>query len=129
MLRQAFNSFFFAQPSFLERYPGIWDVTLSVNFPCRGQGKFAFVEFVDDVIASTALCMNGFELRGRPMMVGRPQMYTPPPDGEAPALAVQPPRPQTSARTCYVGNLVQNQAHASRVAFVNCSIMHKLVLS
>ena len=62
-------------------------------------------------------------------MAGRLQMYTPPIQGEAPALAVQPPRPPTLARTCYVGNLVQNQAHASRAAFVNCSIMHKLVLS
>ena len=91
MLWQAFNSFFFAQPSFLEKYPGISDVTLSVNFPFRGQGKFAFVEFVDDVIASTALCMDGFELHGRPIIVSRPQMYAPPPDGEAPALDVQVP--------------------------------------
>ena len=54
-LRQAFNRLFLALPSFVERYPDISDVVRALYFPPRGDGMFAFVEFVDDVITTTAV--------------------------------------------------------------------------
>lgn len=53
---------------------------------------FAFVEFMDDVLTTTAIAMNGFELLGRHVRVGRPQHYIPAPNGENPQLDVQPLR-------------------------------------
>ncbi|CAE6920129.1 unnamed protein product [Symbiodinium natans] len=91
-LRQAFNRLFLALPSFVERYPDISDVVRALYFPPRGDGMFAFVEFVDDVITTTAVQMSGFELEHRAIKIGRPQNYTPPQNGELPALDVQPLR-------------------------------------
>ncbi|CAK0892591.1 unnamed protein product [Prorocentrum cordatum] len=55
-------------------------------------GAFAFVEFQDEMLASTAMLFSGFELCGRSAGMGRPQGYLPPPNGEAPALDVTPLR-------------------------------------
>ena len=41
------------------------DVIRGLYFPPKGEGMFAFVEFVDDVITNTAIRMSGFELNGR----------------------------------------------------------------
>ena len=65
MLRNIFNRFFFAIPSFSERYPDVVDVVRTLYFPPKGDGMFAFVEFVDDVITTTAVQMSGFELHNR----------------------------------------------------------------
>jgi len=92
MLRQAFNRLFLDLPSFVERYPDIVDVIRSLYFPPKGEGMFAFVEFVDDVLTTTAMQMSGFELQNRSIRIGRPQSYEPPHDGELAGLDVQPLR-------------------------------------
>ncbi|CAE7464717.1 unnamed protein product [Symbiodinium necroappetens] len=92
MLRQAFNRLFLSLPSFVERYPDIVDVVRSLYFPPKGEGMFAFVEFVDDVLTTTAMQMSGFELQNRSIRIGRPQSYEPPHDGELAGLDVQPLR-------------------------------------
>ncbi|CAE7692290.1 unnamed protein product [Symbiodinium sp. CCMP2456] len=92
MLRQAFNRLFLDLPSFVERYPDIVDVIRSLYFPPKGDGMFAFVEFVDDVLTTTAMQMSGFELQNRSIKIGRPQSYEPPHDGELAGLDVQPLR-------------------------------------
>eukprot|EP00913_Durusdinium_trenchii_P006928 g6517.t1 len=92
MLKEAFNRLFYAIPSFIERYPDVVDTVKSVFFPPKSEGMFAFVEFVDDVLTTTAIAMSGFELCGRAVRVGRPQHYILPPNGEIPALDLQPLR-------------------------------------
>lgn len=92
MLRAAFNRLFNALPEFVERYPDIDDPVKSVYFPPKADGMFAFLEFVEDVLTTTAIAMSGFELAGRPIRVGRPQNYVVPVNGELPPLDVQPLR-------------------------------------
>lgn len=65
MLKEAFNRLFYAIPSFIERYPDVVDTVKSVFFPPKSEGMFAFVEFVDDVLTTTAIAMSGFEYLGR----------------------------------------------------------------
>lgn len=64
VLKETFNRLFRALPGFLERYPDVVDTVKSVFFPPKSEGKFAFVEFVDEVLTSTAIAMSGFELHG-----------------------------------------------------------------
>lgn len=92
MLREAFTRLFHALPAFVERYPDVVDPVKSIFFPPKGEGMFAFVEFMDDVLTTTAIAMNGFEMLGRHVRVGRPQHYIPAPNGENPQLDVQPLR-------------------------------------
>lgn len=92
VLWQALNRLFQSLPAFRECYPDVPDPVRSLAFPSNGQGMFAFVEFCDEVIASTAICMSGFELCGRPVKVGRPQGYQQAHYGELPPLDVQPLR-------------------------------------
>lgn len=61
MLREAFTRLFHALPAFVERYPDVVDPVKSIFFPPKGEGMFAFVEFMDDVLTTTAIAMNGFE--------------------------------------------------------------------
>lgn len=61
MLREAFNRLFNALPAYVERYPDVVDAVKTVFFPPKGEGMFAFVEFVDDVLTTTAIAMSGFE--------------------------------------------------------------------
>ena len=61
MLREAFTRLFHALPAFVERYPDVVDPVKSIFFPPKGVGMFAFVEFMDDVLTTTAIAMNGFE--------------------------------------------------------------------
>jgi hypothetical protein len=53
-----------------------------------GEGKFAFVEFRDELIAVTALQLDKIELAGRPLNVGRPAGYQP-----APGMPLPTPLP------------------------------------
>lgn len=93
VLWQAIKRLFHALPAFIERYGPDLDPVRSASIPVNGQGMFAFVEFVDDVLASTAIEMSGFELLGRGVKVGRPQGYQSNQfGGDAPALDVQPLR-------------------------------------
>jgi len=93
VLWQAVSRLFDALPAFHERYPELADPVVSVAFPTGGQeGAFAFVQFFDEVLASTAVLMNGFELCGRSVKVGRPMNYQPAPGGELPPLDVEPLR-------------------------------------
>jgi len=46
-----------------------------------GDGKFAFVEFRDELMAVTALQLDKVELSGRPLNVGRPAGFIPPSAG------------------------------------------------
>lgn len=64
MLRAAFNRLFNALPEFVERYPDIYDPVKSVYFPPKADGMFAFIEFVEDVLTTTAIAMSGFENLG-----------------------------------------------------------------
>ena len=64
VLKETFNRLFRALPGFLERYPDVVDTVKSVFFPPKSEGKFAFVEFVDEVLTTTAIAMSGFELHG-----------------------------------------------------------------
>ena len=61
MLREAFTRLFHALPAFVERYPDVVDPVKSIFFPPKGEGMFAFVEFMDDVLTTTAIAMSGFE--------------------------------------------------------------------
>ena len=64
VLKETFNSLFKSLPSFIERYPDIVDTVKSVYFPAKADRAFAFVEFVDDVLTTTAIAMSGFEYLG-----------------------------------------------------------------
>ena len=44
--------------------PDVVDTVKSVFFPPKSEGKFAFVEFVDEVLTTTAIAMSGFEPHG-----------------------------------------------------------------
>ena len=55
-----------------------------------GEGKFAFVEFRDELIAVTALQLDKVELAGRPLNVGRPAGYQPAPGIPLPPLPLPP---------------------------------------
>lgn len=92
MLREAFTRLFNALPAFVERYPDVVEPVKCIFFPPKGEGMFAFVEFMDDVLTTTAIAMSGFEILGRHVRVGRPQHYVPAPNGENPPLDVQPLR-------------------------------------
>uniref|UniRef100_A0A6U5J7E4 RRM domain-containing protein n=1 Tax=Calcidiscus leptoporus TaxID=127549 RepID=A0A6U5J7E4_9EUKA len=46
-----------------------------------GEGKFAFVEFRDELMAVTALQLDKVELAGRPLNIGRPAGFVPPSAG------------------------------------------------
>ena len=76
----------------METYPDVVDVVRTLFFPPKGEGMFAFVEFVDDVITTTAIQMSGFELHSKVIKIGRPANYAPPHDGELPGLDVKPLR-------------------------------------
>ena len=120
MLRQAFNRLFLSLPSFVERYPDIVDVVRSLYFPPKGEGMFAFVEFVDDVLTTTAMQMSGFELQNRSIRIGRPQSYEPPHDGELAGLDVQPLR----EKGCCLRRLPEKGKRprkGSRMSFVKCT--------
>uniref|UniRef100_A0A7S2C055 RRM domain-containing protein n=1 Tax=Haptolina brevifila TaxID=156173 RepID=A0A7S2C055_9EUKA len=85
-----------------------------------GEGKFAFVEFRDELIAITALQLDKIELAGRPLNVGRPAGYMPAPGmplpqplplppGVGAAQSAAPPDPAAAAAVAaLVGGAVGN---------------------
>jgi len=113
---------FLQLPGYVSAYPDRPNPVLSVTIP-PGQGTFAFVELIDEVVTSTLILMSGFELFGRAVRIGRPQGYEMPSYGELSALDLTPLRqcgllpPQaeaismahstveSSTRQLYIGNL------------------------
>lgn len=92
ILKTALNRLFFALPAFVTTYPDLLDAVRGIAFPPAAQGMFAFVEFHDEVLASTALQMSGFELCGRSVKVGRPMGFSNGAYVELQPLDVQPLR-------------------------------------
>lgn len=76
MLKIFLNRLFKSLPSYVAVYGELDAVTLINNPSCSG-GCFAFVEFIDELVASTAVEMSGVELAGRPLRIGRPQSSNP----------------------------------------------------
>jgi len=104
MLKEFFSSILTQCPGYSPTMgPPVAVVQLS------GEGKFAFVEFRDELIAITALQLDKIELAGRPLNIGRPAGYMPapgiplpaplplPPGVGATAVAQAPPNPETAA--------------------------------
>jgi len=89
MVSSAMLKELFAQP--LLTLPGAEDgsgVPPVIDARVDAGGKFAFVEFRSEELASTALALfNNMELCGRPMQVARPTGYVPGPNGPPPPLA------------------------------------------
>lgn len=77
ILSHAIMNLFLQLPAFTSAYPDVPNPVLNVAMP-SGQGKFAFVELVDEVMASTLILMSGFEVLGRPVRTARPQGYEKP---------------------------------------------------
>jgi len=78
VLQECFCKLFHALPSYAEAYPGMPKPVCSITWPvqCQGHnGQFAFVEFLDEVLAETAMLMSGADLCGRPLRIGRPQGF------------------------------------------------------
>mmetsp|Transcript_14596 Transcript_14596/g.42179 ORF Transcript_14596/g.42179 Transcript_14596/m.42179 type:complete len:107 (-) Transcript_14596:109-429(-) len=61
---------FVSLPEFWERYS--WRLTAVVRVNMMAGGVYAFVEFADEVLASTAILMDGFMLAGKKVRVQRP---------------------------------------------------------
>ena len=75
---------------------------------------FAFVEFLDEAIATTALELSGLMLGNKPLRIGRPQNYCATSRyGGVPALELKTKcaRPDTGAflREVYFGNLTHGK--------------------
>lgn len=115
-LTEALRALFKTLPEYPAKYPALADPILSVKFPNVGNGIFAFVEFADEVLASTAMCFNGLEFQGRALKIGRPAGYECGPSGQPAPLDVEPLRalrllplhPTSSQRQLcelYFGNL------------------------
>lgn len=78
VLRDKLRELLFSLPDYEAAYPGMPEPICSLEMRRNGtRGLFAFVEFLDDTIASTVQKLNGVELKGRPMRIGRPkhQLY------------------------------------------------------
>lgn len=89
-LADTFDSMFSRLPEFHHRYPHLPVAVERVKLGrCRTSG---FVQLSDAVLASTAMQMNLFRIRGRPVTVVRPRRYEVPTEGEAIALDVTPLR-------------------------------------
>lgn len=72
-LRELFTKLVTSIPSF---NPALGPAV--VNVQMHGEGKFAFVQFRDDELASTAMKFDKLMLCGRPINIGRPSGYVPP---------------------------------------------------
>jgi len=96
MLKELFNAPLLTLPGgeSADGFPPVIDARVDAG------GKFAFVEFREEHLATTALSLfNTMELCGRPMQVARPSGYAPPagsaaPPGQLPVpLGATPPVP------------------------------------
>ena len=81
-------------------------------------GKFAFIEFRDASLASTALTLfHGMEFCGRPMTVARPSGYVPPPSASQPSAPLLSTSSAThtapTSSTAAVGTAASDMAKAS----------------
>ena len=86
MLKEFFSSILTLCPGYSPTMgPPVAVVQLS------GEGKFAFVEFRDELIAVTALQLDKVEFAGRPLNIGRPAGYMPAPGVPLPAPLPLPP--------------------------------------
>jgi len=86
MLKELFTSILTQCPGYSPTMgPPVAVVQLS------GEGKFAFVEFRDELIAITALQLDKIELAGRPLNIGRPAGYMPAPGIPLPQPLPLPP--------------------------------------
>eukprot|EP01006_Ploeotia_vitrea_P023547 TRINITY_DN56059_c0_g1_i1.p1 TRINITY_DN56059_c0_g1~~TRINITY_DN56059_c0_g1_i1.p1 ORF type:complete len:505 (-),score=81.27 TRINITY_DN56059_c0_g1_i1:311-1801(-) len=116
MLKQFFTGLFNKLPQYAEKFPGSPCPVVSVR--TNSDGKFAFVEFIDECISTTALKFDKTDLCGRPVNIGRPKEYQSPPGGDPTPLDVSPlqnagvitgterlPPSQKIRREIYVGNL------------------------
>lgn len=70
-LRDAFRRLFHGLPEYLAKYPAELEPVTDVFFPQVGLvGSFAFVRFLDTVLANTAILLSGLDLCGRAVTVG-----------------------------------------------------------
>ena len=76
-----------------------------------GEGKFAFVEFRDELIAVTALQLDKVELANRPLNIGRPAGYQP-----APGMALPAPLPLPKGVSMGLPSAPPDPAAAAAVA-------------
>lgn len=84
-LHEHFNWLFSELPEFHDRYPQL----VATNGGARAvlkvklleSGEHAFVKFADDVLATTAISMDGFILHGQQVKVRRPRLFVTPLDG------------------------------------------------
>ena len=83
MLRDLFGSLVSALPAFdPSKGPAVTNIQMCSN------GCYAFVEFREESLASTALKFHGLEVAGRRIKIGRPTGYVVPPTGDVPGLDV-----------------------------------------
>merc|ERR1712107_241975 len=60
-------------PEFLVKYGADFNVIERVSLP--SDGAYAFVLFADDVLARTAISLDGMQLQGRPLKIGRSEAF------------------------------------------------------
>lgn len=117
-LRSALDTMFSMLPDFHRYYANLRSVVLGVTFV--GIGSTAFVEFADEILASTAVRIETFELCGHKVRMRRPKSCLKPSGGWARGLNVEPLRlrgiiperqrssrlnEETLRRQLYIGNL------------------------
>lgn len=82
-LAELFESLMKSIPSFNAAHgPAVTNTQICSN------GMYAFVEFRDERLASTAMKFHGLQVAGRAIKIGRPGGYVEPPTGPAPSLDV-----------------------------------------
>uniref|UniRef100_A0A7S4UPU3 RRM domain-containing protein n=1 Tax=Alexandrium monilatum TaxID=311494 RepID=A0A7S4UPU3_9DINO len=89
-LAMVFENIFKVLPDFQRLYkPGEYAVD---HVQIMGHGTSAFVGFRDEILASTALLMDGLSMRGIALRITRPRCYRIPEGGERMPLDVSPLR-------------------------------------
>jgi len=130
-LEAAFDALFSGLPEFHVKYPKLGSAVVEAQI--IGQGVQATVLFFDDVLATTAVRMDGFVLFGQPVRVRRPSGYTIPSGGELQPLSVAPLRSMgfiprienrslTSHRELHIDNLPggEQKVRDALVELVSC---------
>ncbi|CAK0869178.1 unnamed protein product [Prorocentrum cordatum] len=91
-VRRALLTLFSELPAYVATYPDISSPLVHITLHVAGMGAYAFAEFFDSRLASTAIQFSGLTLHGKVLSVRRPQGYVVPPQGEAAPLDVGPLR-------------------------------------